>query len=293
MGRDPKHDYKSRCIYHITLGKAPGCPEFSHVAGALTDPEVSETRIGEIIAGQIRNIQASCPSLQILQYVIMPDHVHFAIFAREYLPRAIGRYIGMMKVKCGQLIRAEFPGVKDVFTEDFHDRYLRPFHSLETIIEYIRQNPYRLLVRRHNPEFFRRANNLEIAGRRWQAYGNIQLIENPFKAPVVIHRADTEALRAAKARRWRHLAENGGVLVSAFISPDEKVVRRECEGVNGKIILLRNEPFAEREKPAAHDFALCAEGRLLILAPVAGLPPGRETFLYLNAIAETLCAGGG
>lgn len=28
MGRDPKHDYRSRCIYHITIGKAPTCPAF-------------------------------------------------------------------------------------------------------------------------------------------------------------------------------------------------------------------------------------------------------------------------
>lgn len=288
MGRDPKHDYKSRCIYHITITKAPACPDFSVISGSISQPIVQKSPYGQVIEDQILNFPNICPSLQILQYVIMPDHIHFAIFARDNLPRALGSYIGMMKVKCGQLIRANFPNIKDVFTDDFHDRYLRPVHSLDTIIEYIRQNPRRLLARRANPEFFRRVNDIDINGTLWQAYGNMQLLENPFKAPVIIHRGDSEQLKATKCRRWQHLAENGGVLVSPFISPEERSVRRQCEEANGKVILMSNEPFGERAKPAAHDFELCAEGRLLILAPMSPLSPGRATFLYLNSVAERI-----
>lgn len=288
MGRDPKHDYKSRCIYHITICKAPECPIFSRILGNLEQPEIERTRIGMIIESQILNFPNLCSSLQLLQYVIMPDHIHFAIFAREYLPRVLGNYIGMMKVKCGQLIRAEYPQLKHVFTSDFHDRYLRPYHRLSTIIEYIRQNPYRLLVRRLNPDYFNRINNVEIGGSLWQAYGNLQLLDNPFKAPVVTHRSDSDILKANKERRWKHLAENGGVLVSPFISPEEKSVRRQCEQTNGKIILVTNTPLGKREKPSAHDFYLCAQGRLLIIAPMTPLPSGRSTFLYLNSFAESI-----
>lgn len=286
MGRDPKHDYRSRCIYHITIGKAYGCPDFCRVVGSPALPIIERSRIGEIVESQILNFPNLCSSFQLLQYVIMPDHVHFAIFVRETLPRVLGRFIGMMKVKCGQLVRAEFPHIASVFNPDFYDRYLRPYHSLPTIIEYIRQNPYRLLMRRQNPDFFRRVNNIEINGARWQAYGNMQLLDNPFKAPVIIHRADSETVRLNKNRRWRHLAENGGVLVSPFISPDEKAIRRECEEINGKIIMLTPSPLGEREKPFAHDFELCAKGLLLILAPMQCLSPGRDTFLYLNSFAE-------
>ena len=116
MSRAPKHDYQSRCIYHITIGKAPGCPAFSRIAGSLDRPIVEKSRFGDIIESQIINFPCLCPALQILQYVVMPDHIHFAIFAREPLPRPLGRYIGMMKVKCGQLVRAKFLGVTDVFT---------------------------------------------------------------------------------------------------------------------------------------------------------------------------------
>lgn len=292
MGRDPKHDYKSRCIYHITIGKAPGSPIFSRISGTPDFPVVERTRIGEIIEDQIVAFPNLNPTLQILKYVIMPDHIHFAIFAREYLPHVLGRYIGMMKVKCGQLIRAEFPYISDIFTPDFHDRYLRPYHSLSAIIKYIENNPSRLLTQRQHPDFFRKINNIKINGSLWQAYGNLQLLDNPFKAPVVIHRADSDGLRTNKRRRWRHLSENGGVLVSPFIAPDEKDVRRMCEEANGKVILLTNKPFGAREKPSAHDFELCAQGRLLILAPMTPLPESRDTFLYLNSIAESIALCG-
>ena len=288
MGRDPNHDYRGRSIYHITICKAPACPPFSKISGSPASPYVSKTIIGEIIEQQILNCPNLHPCLQILQYVIMPDHIHFAIFARNYLPRAIGSYIGMMKVKTGQLIRASFPEITDIFTPDFHDRYLLPSHKLKTIINYILENPKRLLERIQNPLFFQRRNNLEMKGTQWQAYGNLQLLQNPFKGPVVIHRSDSEVILNAKHRRWKHISENGGVLVSPFISPAEKEVRRQCEEANGKIILLTNKPFREREKPAAHDFERCSQGRLLILAPQTTLPSGRETFLYLNSIAESI-----
>lgn len=286
MGRDPKHDYRGRSIYHITISKAPDCPPFSKISGSPSNPLVSRTIIGEIIEQQILNFPNLHPSLQILQYVIMPDHIHFAIFARDYLPRALGRYIGMMKVKTGQLIRASFPEITDIFTPDFHDRYLLPSHKLQTIINYIQENPKRLLERKQNPLFFQRLNNLEIKGTHWQAYGNLQLLQNPFKGPVVIHRSDSEAILNAKHRRWKHLYENGGILVSPFISQAEKEIRRECEEAGGRIILISNQPFGERQKPAAHDFEQCSRGSLLILAPAIPLPPGRETFLFLNSIAE-------
>ncbi|MDE5842123.1 MAG: hypothetical protein K2H35_00115 [Muribaculaceae bacterium] len=244
--------------------------------------------LGMMLEEQICSISNLCPALRVLQYVIMPDHIHICIFVQEYLPKALGSYIGMMKVRCGQMAKEMLSMATPIFEKDFYDRILRRSHKLDTICEYIRQNPYRFLIRLHNPDYFQKINNIEIEGRLWQAYGNLQLLDNPFKAPVVIHRADSESLRASKNRRWKHLAENGGVLVSPFISQAEKEVRRRCEEIDGKIILISTQPFGDREKPSSHNFERCAAGRLLILAPMDALTPGRSTFLYLNSIAEII-----
>ncbi|MDE6207604.1 MAG: hypothetical protein K2M55_07330 [Muribaculaceae bacterium] len=221
----------------------------------------------------------------------MPDHIHFAIFATDSLPHSLGSYIGKMKVRCLQQIRERFPQITEVFTTDFYDRYLRPANSLSVIIDYIRQNPARRLTIEQNPDYFRKINNIEINGLLWQAYGNLQLLDNPFKGPVIVHRADSPELLITKRRRWKHLYENGGVLVSPFISPAEKEIRLMCEAAGGKIILLSDTPFGDRQKPGAHDFELCSTGRLLILAPVEAMPSNRETFLFLNATAKKIAMG--
>ena len=54
----------------------------------------------------------------------------------------------------------------------------------------------------------------------WQAYGNMQFLDNPFKRAVICHRAEEKIPEIARANRnnWYHTAENGGVLVSAFIA---------------------------------------------------------------------------
>ena len=59
-------------------------------------------------------------------------------------------------------------------------------------------------------------------------------------------------------------------------SPAEKAIRVEAEVLGARHILITHTPMPDRYKPAAHDFDLCAAGRLLILsAPPQqpGLPP--------------------
>ncbi len=58
MPRDYAHNYKSRCIYHITMTKTPGVPQFSIIAGTPEQPiverndesEMRPTGKGEIIS---------------------------------------------------------------------------------------------------------------------------------------------------------------------------------------------------------------------------------------------------
>lgn len=195
MPRSFHHDYTTRCIYHITMVKAPAAPYFGRLAGRLPDIAVERSALGRIIERNIRNIPALNPKLRILQYVIMPDHIHFLLFATEKLEMPVGKYMGMFKVRIFQEFNMISGSRESVFTPDFDDRILYRSRSLDTIFRYIRENPYRLAARRDRPDFFRRVNRLEIAGGEWQGYGNFQLLENPFKEQVVAHRADTPERR--------------------------------------------------------------------------------------------------
>ncbi|MDE7351122.1 MAG: hypothetical protein K2N25_08645 [Muribaculaceae bacterium] len=289
MPRHPKHDYRRPCTYHITISKLPQVPDFSIVTGHPASAWIHYYPIGDAIDQSIRTVLKSNPDLNVYRYVIMPDHVHILIRAIRYLDHTIGTYIGKMKVASIQNAREKGIFLDSIFESDFYDRILRVDQSLNVVYQYVRTNPNRLLARKFNPDYFKRVNDVFNYGEiHWQAYGNMQLLDNPFKNAVICHRADEKIPKIAEANRinWIHTAENGGVLVSPFIAKAEKDVRNKIEEVDGKVILLVNEPFSERYKPSGHDFEQCWKGRLLIVAPDRLLPEGRPTWLFLNRMAD-------
>lgn len=290
--RAPWHDYTGRCIYMLTLNKAPQVPDFGSLAGDYRIPHghkgspcVVASPIGAAIKEGLRKFPQIEPKIRVLQYAIMPDHLHILLFVQEKTEEILGRYIAAFKVEVNNAA-----GLKGIFAKGFNDQILKTGRSLDTLYHYLRDNPRRLAVRRAHPEFFRRVNALRIGDRHYQAYGNIQLLDCPFKQQLVVHRADTPDVRQRHRAEWLYTAANGGVLVSPFISPAEKEVRREAEEADGRFILITNEPMGERYKPTGHDFELCETGRLLIIS--AGQPGAlsRQTCLHMNALGAEIAA---
>lgn len=276
----------------MTLHKAPHAPAFSCIAGDYPQIQSQLLPIGKEIENEIWALPTIDPVVKCYQYAVMPDHVHLLLFVTDKSALSLGQYISRFKVRVFRNLSAKGLVKDSVFAPDFHDRFLRPEHKLQTIIDYIRDNPRRLAVRYVRPDYFRRINALKINGLSWHGYGNMELLNNPFKEQVVVHRSENEAQREVNRHRWLHVASNGGVLVSPFISQAEKDVRNAAENAGGKFIIFTNNAMGERFKPAAHDFALCEQGRLLVLAPTEDMPGSRDTFLWLNSQAEALCLNG-
>lgn len=277
------HDYRSKAKYMITLMKSAVTPRFGEVCNFGNGHHIMLSSIGMEVKSSIMGVKEICSSMRLWQYIVMPDHVHFLINIDNHLDEPIGNYIARLKVsinkKCGM----------QVFEHGFNDQIITNKRSLDVIFRYIKDNPHRLAVRYDHPEYFRRINEVEIAGRRCSAYGNLQLLQNPFKEQVVCHRADTEETKRSKREQWIYIAANGGVLVSPFISPSEKDIRKEAEEAGGKIMLISNRLMCERDKPSAHDFELCEQGRMLIITP-HGLPESfsRQSCLEMNALAAQI-----
>lgn len=281
--RAPWHDYRSKAKYMITLNKLHDSPKFGDVYG-LENAYTLLSSTGTEVKNAIGRIGHICESIKLWQYIVMPDHVHFLIKVEEYLDEPLGNYIARLKAdinaRCGLL----------VFEHGFNDQIINPARSLDAIFQYIKQNPYRLAVRLAHPDYFRRINDMDICGMRCQVYGNLDLLRNPFKDQVVCHRHDSETAKASNSERWIYTAANGGVLVSPFIARSEKNIRELAEEAGGRIILISNHKMRLREKPAAHDFSLCEQGRLLIISPYE-IPEidSRPIYLAMNDFAEKLC----
>lgn len=290
--RAPWHDYTQRRIYHITLKKSPEVMPFGYLAGdwklkpgAPGSPYLQASPLGKIIKSCLREISCIHSALRIYQYALMPDHLHLILSVESPLDEILGRKLAAFKVMVNSR-----SGITGVFERGFNDQILTSVRNLNVIYTYLRENPYRLAIRRANPDFFTRFNSLTIEGAAYQAYGNIHLLDNPFKEPVIVHRADTPEQFCCHKEKWIYTASNGGVLVSPFISKREKEIRSECEIGVGRFILITHEAFGESFKPAAHDFDLCSEGCLLIIT--LGLEPKtpltRSICRQMNALAETI-----
>ena len=286
------HDYRSPGRYMITLSKSPLVAPLSEPIGDWKLPigsrGSSSTRwshIGRVIADKLYHLEEIHPSLQAEQYIVMPDHVHILLLVKDKLPEHLGLFIARFKTLINKTV-----GTNHIFEDGFNDQIITNKRNLNTIFNYIRSNPYRLLVRRACPDFFSRRSNITICDIPCQVYGNLHLLNNPFKDQIVVHRADSEETRKTNRERWLHTGANGGVIISPFISPSEKAIRAEAEKLGSKIILITHEIFPERFKPAAHDFDLCTEGRLLIIS--LALPQGtnltRSICQRMNSFAQTI-----
>lgn len=178
-----------------------------------------------------------------------------------------------------------------LFETGYHVRALIERGQLKKMIDYVHDNPRRLAVRREKAAYFRIHRNITAAGRSFDAYGNTELLKGRCLS-VVCHggwnRHEQETYRQERITA----AKEGAALVGAFISKQESDIRDEAIEAGGSIILLVENGFPERYKPAGRWFDLCAEGRLLLLAPWAYRKENhtisRNQCLQLNRMAEEI-----
>ncbi len=261
------HDYTRPGRYMITITRIPGAPPFAILD--LKTRELSLTILGAAIRDELDRLQAIQPAIAIRASVIMPDHLHCVLLVLRPLPKKLGDYIGPFKGACSRRWK-ELEGaetVRPLFVRNFNDRIIWDDEHLSKAVSYIADNPARAAIKAAHPDLFRRYNHLVAGEREFAAYGNIFLLRDFDRRPVILHRADSTAVRAVKEKEWLECAANGGVLISPFISPVEKAVRDRAIELGGRLVILRNEGFEERFKPYGREFDLCSEGRLLLLAP--------------------------
>ncbi|MDE5653560.1 MAG: transposase, partial [Muribaculaceae bacterium] len=258
------------------MKKARSCEDFGSIEGnariAPGSPgcaRIKESELGKIIAKALIHFPYQFHIIKLHQFCVMPDHVHILLQIRYRSDKHLDFYIDRLRenIAAGFSILSERTvNDEEIFIPGYCDKPLYDNRNLDGWYKYIRENPHRLAMRKQYPMFFRRVRNLKFGDYECQAYGNLFLLRNPDKIAVKISRSFSADERARKRDSWLSAVAQGTILVSPFISPAEKEIRSEAESLNAKIILITHEPFPERYKPAAHNFALCEEGRLLIIS---------------------------
>lgn len=296
------HDYYAPFIYHIILKKRKGCGIFGTVEGdARIAPGnagcaiIRESVLGKTIAKALLHLPYKFPAIRLYQFCVMPDHVHILLQVVYRSGRHLDFYIEALRADIAvRYSKGTGESVEDenIFERGYCDKPLYDNRSLDGLFRYIRENPHRLAMRRQFPYFFQRVRKIEIDDKEYEAYGNLFLFRNPDKVAVKISRKFTPDERQRKKAAWLSAATEGSVLVSPFISPAEKEIRKEAEIIGANIIFITHKVFPERFKPAEHDFELCAKGRLLIIS--LGFDPAtplsRHICMQMNSFAAKMAS---
>ena len=364
--QEPGTAWRGAGVYHITLT----VPSREPLLGTLVIPEntpslarIERAALGNAVVDELYVMCKHYPAIRILQFWLMPDHLHAVIYVTRPMETSIrsvvrGYWQGVKKLgraytlwvtsensetrdgeglnmkaageeglsmktagQGGQGIEAGGEGWKDfkaagqgqgieatgeggypfpIFTERPFIRPLSRRGQLNTMIRYVQMNPQRLATKRLKPGFFHVQKDIEIAGRCYDGVGNAALLMEGAYAPVHVRHRLVEMARHGEDQELRDY-KNGCVLearrmvvmVSPFISPDEKQVMQVLLKEQHPFVLLTDNGFRDYYKPADALFEACASGRLLILSPwpydEGKRHISRADCVALNGMAEEIC----
>jgi hypothetical protein len=295
-------------VYHITLT----VPSREPLLGRLVIPEgdpskarIERTALGNAVVDELYVMGRHYPAIRILQFCLMPDHLHAVIHVTQTMDTSIravirGYWQGVKKhgraytlavaadLNSGASVLNtetinEGPGSMQtgeggypfpVFTERPFIRPLSRRGQLHTMIRYVQMNPQRLATKRLKPGFFRVQKDMGVGGRKYDGVGNVALLMAEHFEPVHVRSAMVRAAEQGDPEPLRSYmngcvlaARRGAVMVAPFISPQEKLVMKVLLQEQHPFVLLTDNGFRDYYKPADELFDACAEGRLLILSP--------------------------
>lgn len=309
-------------IYHVTMT----VPSREPLLGTLVIPEndptkarVEQTELGRAILECHRTISQFHPEIQVLQYCLMPDHLHSIWYVRRPMKhgimtavrgfwqaaKAIGRDFSSVtpndirdnQRKVDEETEQQFP----VFTEMPFVRPLSRRGQLQTMIRYVQMNPQRLATKRLMPGFFTVQEEIEIAGRKYAGVGNVKLLLAENFKPVHVRSIWVEDAEKhgdnTKLREYMNgcvlAARQGTVMVSPFISPHERMVQEVLLREKLPFIRIADNGYRDYYKPADALFDAVAEGRALILSPweydADKRHVTRAECVAMNRMAEEIC----
>ena len=300
------------------------------------------TELGQRVEAHVYRIPEFSPEIEVLGVQCMPEHLHMVLRVRSKMEKPLGEHLRGFKIGCTKIARSavhspidgrvqgEAARGKGLFADGFVDTILFDDGAVKRGLDYMRDNPRRLLEKREHPEYFRVVRRLRrgiddagvrspIHGREFafSALGNHTLLDAPMLAQVQCSRHFFAYARDAAGNILRDsppvlcteefeekcadllaAAAHGAVLVNPCISHGEKEIARRALAAGARLVALKNKGFAPLQKPEGRLFDICAEGRLLLLAPVAWpFLPGekrmtRDDACVLNRIAQLLSGPG-
>ena len=317
--QEPETAWKGVGIYHVTLTVPSREPLLGELIIPDNDPVkayVERHDLGKGVIHALAQIPVRHPEVRLLQYCLMPDHMHAILYVSRTMDTSIrsvirGFWQGVKKLGREQVLSIDpnsirnneqnpLRGVNPLFTEQPFVRPLSRHGQLNAMMQYVKLNPQRLATKRLKPEFFYVQDNVEINGRIYSAVGNARILTLARRSPVHVRHTMTEQARLGDPQPLRDYmngcvldARKGTVVVSPFISQYERDVLGVLINEQHPVIYLANNGFGQYYKPSSLLFDAVDKGNMLILSPWEHDPSkkhvSRADCILLNKLAEEIC----
>ena len=302
-----------RALFGRVVGRSDAAPDSPDA------PRTELSELGQRVADEWWGIPEYYPQVEVLALQMMPDHLHGILFVKEQMEKDLSRIIRGFKTGCNRHFRALYPAASAssapsvvpsvasslvpsvatqsqptkpddrthglLFARGFNDKLLLREGQLQRWLDYLADNPRRLLLKRAHPDLLRVRLDVDVCGRMCSAVGNLALLSAPEKLRVRISRSIDPALLEQEKARLLAAARAGAVLVSPAISPGEKAITRAAFDEGLPLIVLLDNGLAPLQKPSGERFRACSEGRLLLLSP---FPHHNERIPITRAVCEAL-----
>lgn len=139
------YDYSQNGAYFVTICVKDKKPILSRIIfNSIYPNEIQLSKFGTIIANEILNIENRYDNIKVLDYVIMPNHVHL-IIKLDNCVHSIGQIIGSFKsistLKCKQIGYTD----EKLFQRNYYDHIIRNEDDYFTKANYIKNNPEKWL----------------------------------------------------------------------------------------------------------------------------------------------------
>ena len=145
-----------------------------------------------------------------------------------------------------------FAGRGSIWQQDkayYHERILHAPGQLRRMIDYVKDNPRRLWLKRHNPDLFKLHRHTEAAGLSFTSMGNHFLLNWPDCQTVVMSRSATNEETQERLRSVIATAHNGAVTYTAAISKGEQLIARSVREQGYPLVVLLSHGFPKEGSP--------------------------------------------
>lgn len=142
--RLPEFPYTQAAYYFVTVCCKGKAPLFGRIVGNGLDRSaaVCLSRCGEIADADLRALPQHFSGVQVLKYVIMPDHLHLILALdgqSASVPQILASYKSGVSRKCG----------RPVWQKSYYDHVIRGRKDFEEICRYIDNNPQKRWLQQH------------------------------------------------------------------------------------------------------------------------------------------------